>query len=166
MKMKKLALFSTILFCIFYISAWLISVFFNKFELRFQSPIQFQYPILIQERSQELVSPLVSVAKAESVVVTMPTDPIELEIYEVFGEEEYKSALKIFTCESGLRTNAVGKNSNGSFDAGIPQINSVHGIRQKWLKNPAIAIRVAKQLFDEQGGFGAWYSSYECHGVK
>ena len=78
-----------------------------------------------------------------------------------------EKAVKIFECESGLRADAVNNsNKNGTADVGIPQINTVHGIRAKWLKNPSISIRVAKQLYDEQGGWSAWYSSYSCHGIK
>lgn len=84
-------------------------------------------------------------------------DPIQREILEVF-KGEYKNAIKIASCESGLRPDAWNENTNGSVDVGVFQINSVHGIRAKWLLNPEVNIRVAKQLFDEQG-WNPWVCS-------
>ena len=75
-------------------------------------------------------------------------------IREVFGEDSDR-AIQIAKCESGLRSDAWNENTNGSVDVGLFQINSVHGVRAKWLLNPDINIQVAKQLFDEQG-FNPW----------
>jgi len=160
----------SVIFTVLFLFDW----FFDNWDLRFQFPIILQTPIKVEKRA-DFISPLVveaveaksSVQLADSIASTpQPKGLIEQEIYEVFGEENYEDAIKVFTCESGLRIDAVGKNTNGTFDTGIPQINSIYGIRAKWLKNPTIAIRVAKQLFDEHGGWGPWYSSYKCHGVK
>jgi len=157
-----------------FIILFLFDWFFDNWDLRFQFPIILQTPVKIEKRA-DFISPLaVEEVEAKSRVqpddstasIPQPEGTIEKEIYEVFGEEEYKNALKVFTCESGLNPEAVGKNSNGTFDVGLSQINSIHGIKAKWLKNPAIAIRVAKQLFDEHGGWGPWYSSYDCHGIR
>jgi len=81
---------------------------------------------------------------------------IEELIREVFGDNADR-AIEIARCESGLRSVCNdGVNSNGSVDCGIFQINSIHGVRSKWLLNPDINIRVAYQIFTEQGNFSAW----------
>ena len=83
-------------------------------------------------------------------------ESIEDKIRAVFGDNADR-AIEIARCESGLNPNAINNsNSNGSTDVGLFQINSVHGVRSKWLLNPDINIRVAKQIFDEQGNFSAW----------
>jgi hypothetical protein len=60
-------------------------------------------------------------------------------------------AIKIAKCESGLREKAFGRNTNGSTDAGVFQINSVHGlpdsVRFDYIKN----IKAAKKLYLDQG---------------
>lgn len=103
----------------------------------------------------------------EYVPVEVPRLPqtIEEEIRAVFGKDAEK-ALKVFQCESGLRPKAYNKNTNGSIDVGLAQINSIHGVNKRFLENPSINIRVAKQLFDEQGGsFGPWVCAKKL-GVK
>lgn len=84
-----------------------------------------------------------------------PEMTVEDKIRLVF-EDDAEDALKIAKCESGLRADAWNENTNGSVDVGVFQINSVHGIRAKWLLNDEVNIRVAKQIFDEQGGWHAW----------
>jgi hypothetical protein len=81
----------------------------------------------------------------------------------VFGTEA-DNALKVFKCESGLREKAYNKNKNGSSDSGVAQINSIHGVREKWLNNYRINILIAKQLYDEQG-WNPWVCAKKV-GVK
>jgi len=158
---------------------FLLDRFFDTFNLSFQSPVILQTPIKIEKRKNELISPLVEEVEAKEAsdleasppfypipLPSRPEDLIEAEIWDVFGANLYEEALAVFKCESGLNPGAVGKNTNGTYDVGIPQINTVHGIKSKWLKNPGIAIRVAKQLYDETGDWSAWYSSYKCHKIK
>ena len=92
---------------------------------------------------------------------------VEAEIKDVFGEKA-EEALKVARCESklGLYKCNDGLNSNGSVDCGIFQVNSIHGVSRKWLNNYKINILIAKQLYDEQGGWGAWYSSKSCHNLN
>ena len=169
---KKSIIIAICTFFLLIVFVNLIDKFFDKYDLEFRSPIKTQSPVLINPRV-EFVSPIDEAWALEgtgegaaSPSLREPITDIEKEIYMVFGED-WIEAVTIFECESGLRANAVNdKNSNGTADVGIPQINTVHGIRAKWLKNPSIAIRVAKQLFDEQGGWSAWYSSYSCHKIK
>lgn len=92
------------------------------------------------------------------------TKSVEAEIREVFGEYA-EQALKVARCESGLRPTALNdKNKNGTSDSGVFQINSVHGVRTKWLNNQSINIRIAYQLFVESGyQWTHWRASNHCH---
>ncbi len=76
-------------------------------------------------------------------------------IREWFPEETH-TAVAIAKCESGLRPNAVNnKNTNGSTDGGLWQINSVHDHRLKQLGldkfNPEDATKFARMLYEERG---------------
>lgn len=111
-----------------------------------------------------LLSPLgSSVIHAQEAPKPTPTpDPIEVRkqiVRNVFGADS-EDAIKVFMCE-GLRSNKCndGLNKNGSFDCGVAQINSIHGVARRFLLNPEINIRIAKQLFDEQG-WTPWTCKY------
>lgn len=90
-------------------------------------------------------------------------------IAKYFGKDA-PVAEKIFTCESNLQPLALNdKNTNGSSDLGIPQINSVHAKEMEKMYNipfkvaahdTQISIEYAKYLFDHQG-FRPWV----CAGV-
>lgn len=118
-----------------------------------------QLPLLLSPLSDTQVY-----AQEESTPSPTP-NPQQLvieEIREVFGKNA-DDAIKVFSCESGLKSKCNdGLNKNGSVDCGVGQINTVHGINRKWLLKPEINIRVAKQLFDEQG-WNPWRSSNNCH---
>ena len=172
-KYKKSIIIAICIFFLLIVFVNLIDKFFDKYDLSFQLPvvIKTQSPVLVNPRV-EFVSPVSDAWAFEgeeewagSPSLRQPEGEIEQEIYDVFGDD-WIDALTIFKCESGLRPDAVNKsNKNGTVDAGIPQINTVHGISVKWLKNYKIALLVAKQIFDEQG-FSPWYSSFACHGIK
>jgi hypothetical protein len=74
-------------------------------------------------------------------------------------------AINISKNESGFRADAIGKNTNGTFDIGAMQINDVHGKRISradrldYEKN----IRFAYKLRLEQGNWNAWST---CHNGK
>jgi Lysozyme like domain len=61
----------------------------------------------------------------------------------------------IALAESGGKTDAVNRNSNGSTDTGLWQINSIHGYSQASLMDPRQNARAAKAVFDKQG-YTAW----------
>lgn len=67
-------------------------------------------------------------------------------------------AIKIAKAESGLRTDAINKNSNGTFDIGTFQINDVHGkrISREDRMDFEQNIRFAYKLRLEQGNWNAW----------
>lgn len=68
------------------------------------------------------------------------------------GEKVIQEAIRVAKCESGLRPDAVNdKNKNKSRDDGTFQINSVHGVNPRFLKDYRVNIMVARKLYDEQG---------------
>jgi hypothetical protein len=76
-----------------------------------------------------------------------------------------KIAIAVFTCESHLRETAYNpRNSNGSWDAGVAQINSVHGYSRAYLFNYVNNISVAYNIYTHSG----WYpwSCYKWGGYK
>lgn len=68
-------------------------------------------------------------------------------------------ALAVAKAESGLNTNAIHKNYNGTTDFGIFQVNSIHSQKVNGnlnsLFDPETNIRIAKQIRDGSG-WGAW----------
>lgn len=84
-------------------------------------------------------------------------------IRQTFPEEPAK-AIAIAYCESGLRPNAFNPhNRDGSTDAGLWQINSVHDSRLNELGldkyDVEDATKYARMLYDEAGGWRDWV----CH---
>jgi len=77
-------------------------------------------------------------------------------IQETFGKDA-EQAIRIASCESGIRSEAIGHNSNGSRDYGIFQINSVHfgkiPVKDKvaYLLNADNNIALAYQIYQRQG---------------
>lgn len=75
-----------------------------------------------------------------------------------FDNKQILIAIKIAKSESGLRPDAIGKNTNGTYDMGIFQINDVHSKRISradrldFEKN----IRFAYKLRKEQKNWSAW----------
>lgn len=73
------------------------------------------------------------------------------------GKHVVVQAINCFYSESGLRSNAVGVNKNGSNDVGVAQINSIHGMstedRMDYKKN----IDKAYKIYKSRGNFSAWY---------
>ena len=71
-------------------------------------------------------------------------------VIDRFGKDS-QDALKVFKCESGLRPDAVGHNTNGSSDYGIAQINSIHSVPGRFLLDWRTNIDIAYKIFSEQG---------------
>lgn len=75
-----------------------------------------------------------------------------------FLNKDILIAIRIAKAESGLRPDAINKNSNGTFDIGTFQINDVHSKRISrqdrfdFIKN----IKFAWTLRKEQGNWNAW----------
>jgi hypothetical protein len=76
-------------------------------------------------------------------------------IRQTFPEDPH-TAVAVATCESGLNPGAYnGKNTNGSTDGGLWQINSVHDKELKRLGldkyNPTDATKYARMLYEQNG---------------
>lgn len=120
---------------------------------RFQ-PVELHRPLVGEVKAYELpVKPIVEPLNTYGA----PTHIVDL-IVKYFGDEA-QNALKIVgTCENGKwNPKAVNQNRNGSWDAGIFQINSVHGYSQEYLFNPENNIKAAKKIFNGRG-----WTSWSC----
>jgi hypothetical protein len=97
---------------------------------------------------------------------TPEIDAVKAEIRRVFGNRA-NDAIKIFTCESGLNPKAFnGKNTNGSWDAGIAQVNSIHGVSKAMLFDVETNIAVAKVIYERAGhSFSPWVCAHKL-GIK
>lgn len=95
------------------------------------------------------------VEAAEKVVKTPVT--VEEKIRAMFPEDPDR-AVRIAICESGMRPEAFnGKNRNGSWDAGVFQVNSVHKYSKEYLFNVDNNLKVARKLYEARGNtWGAW----------
>lgn len=72
-----------------------------------------------------------------------------------YGKEETLKAIKTFYCESKWEEKAYNLNTNGSYDSGVAQINSVHNQDKDDLMRADYNLEYAKQLFEDQG-WGPW----------
>jgi len=106
-------------------------------------------------------------------VVDVPSQPKESTPATIAGVEQWRSlvakyfpANQITNClmvmrgESGGRASAIGHNNNGSTDYGLMQINSIHtkkvGGNLNSLLDPETNIRVASEIYKQQGNWSAW----------
>ena len=77
-------------------------------------------------------------------------------------KEHRDLGVAIAGCESQLQANALNvDNPDGSHDAGLFQINSIHGLPTEQLLDPVANTEVAYRLFQEQGTT-PWDSSRSC----
>lgn len=124
----------------------------------------------LQSPQADKLSMVPQVQAAESVRIDCNTPRGYLECKRAKGEitlDQQINIEKIIQCESGWNPNAINtKNKNGSFDAGIVQINSIHkdiSNADKFDYKKSIDWMVKKV---NKQGFGAWRSSIKCHKVK
>lgn len=102
-----------------------------------------------------------------------PIPPLEEDIktaiewmFKDKGQRVVNEALKVAKCESGFREKAANTKNNRdkSRDDGVFQVNSkAHNIPVKFLHNKFVNIAVARQLYEEWGGWEPWRSSNKCH---
>lgn len=96
-------------------------------------------------------------------------DPVVNYIYETFGVEEGKSALKVAMCESSMNPEAESPTSSAS---GLYQIIDGTWNLFKCTGDPYNAfdnIDCAKKIFDHTGGWntsGGWLASFSCHQME
>ena len=122
-------------------------------------------------KAEKIVSPISNKkfinkveAKEPKTVQSVPADQ-EIFTYaiKVWGKEGRHILIKMFNCfysESGWRYDALHENTNGTVDAGLAQINDIHGLslqdRIDYKKN----IDKAYEIYIGRGkSFSAWYGS-------
>lgn len=79
-------------------------------------------------------------------------------IKKIWGSDA-SIGLAIARCESGYRTHAENRNTNGTIDQGVFQINSVHNLPE--MENAVANILEGYRLYVEQGT-APWNSSKSC----
>lgn len=92
----------------------------------------------------------------------VPNTPKEYIRY-IFGETAGAKAITMLeTCENKqLRTDAVNWNGNGTTDAGLFQVNSIHGYTHEQLFDFKLNTRIAYKIYKNAGySFSPWTCSY------
>ena len=94
-----------------------------------------------------------------------------VQIIKTISGSSWWTLVNIARCESGIRQDAIGKNTNGSLDVGVLQVNvKAHYKRLKGntetekvmnLRDPVYNVTFAYMLFLEQGE-QPWDSSRSC----
>jgi len=79
-------------------------------------------------------------------------------ITRIWGKDA-QIGLAIAKCESGYRTHAENRNTNGTLDQGVFQINSVHNMPE--METAVANITYAYLIFQTQGT-NPWTSSEHC----
>lgn len=93
------------------------------------------------------------------------TQEASIRVIKKVWRGDWKVGVAIAKCESGLRPNAFnGHNTNGTWDAGLFQVNTIHGIDKETLFNAYANAGYAYAIYNEQG-VQPWYSSNRCHGL-
>lgn len=105
-------------------------------------------PIVIEQRAEAKFTP-----KEE--VVEVKEFTIEEKIAKTFPENP-ELMIAVFKAESGLDPLAFHKNTNGSHDIGIAQINSIHGGDDLEMFDVDKNLKKAREIYDKQG-ISAWY---------
>ena len=103
-----------------------VNNWFNDNQFIFQAPIQITLQKPIQIIKRELLRPTI-IEVVNELPELKDLTPIEEYICneEHWGLLNCRLALAVFKMESGLRCDAWNVNSNGTFDAGIGQTNSI-----------------------------------------
>ena len=144
-----------------------IAHWFDRNRLVFHAPVEIAFfqPVRIEERKPEII--------VERFQLDYPGEidtPIKKYICDKWGPFECKTALAVFTAESGLREDALHINENNTIDFGIAQINSIHykkaGCSLKEITDQYKNVDCAFQIW-EASGWGAWVafnnSNFKSH---
>lgn len=154
-----------------------VTYWLNNNTIRLQSPIVIEKKHIIEpkptNKPQVSPAPLQSPTSAPKVksglhiipqvqaaeitpTVIGPKEYIIDKIHAVFGDAG-DVAVAVARCESGLRSNAIGYNTNGSFDSGVFQINSIHKAKYEGrnILDVDVNIDVAYEIYKAQG-FNPW----------
>lgn len=119
----------------------------------------------------ELIDPRATRAYAMETEVSNEVEPElaplserenSIRIIKKVWKRDWKIGVAIATCESGLRSEAFnGKNNDGTWDAGLFQINKIHGWSKEELMDAVANAGIAYSKFVDQGK-QPWYSSQHC----
>lgn len=124
------------------------------------TPVELHNPLGTVQVHAQAPEPVVEVIVEPLNTYGAPTHIVDL-IVKYFGDEAQNALKVVGTCENkGWNPTATNQNRNGSWDAGIFQINSVHGYSQEYLFNPENNIKAAKKIFDGRG-----WTSWSCSHV-
>lgn len=114
------------------------------------------------ETGQEVVYAKGSEPAPAPMVALSPVEQAITESFQEFGEDVVEQARGVAFCESSLNPKAVNKNTNGSLDLGLFQLNNRYHKVKSW-DNPFINARYAAKLYARQG-WGPWKYSKHCWG--
>lgn len=120
---------------------WNISLQVPEISIKWDST-----PISIENPVQAKFEPNQSIPEEKT---------IEEKIAETFPENP-ELMIAVFKAESGLNQYATHKNTNGTRDIGIAQINSVHGEDDLEMFDVDKNLKAARAIYDKQG-IMAWY---------
>ena len=165
----KPIILSLFIFVLLLIMLIAISSFFDKWQLKFQSPIIFQKPILIEPRKDTFISPISVEAKEPIRTLSRKRTWAEVLVMIVdrwskHGKKATYEAIKVFECESGLNEYAYNKNTNGTTDSGVAQVNSVHKQTVEAMWDAEKNLDFALALYERQG-FSPWVCAKKL-GIK
>ncbi len=78
-----------------------------------------------------------------------------------FPPDQIGIGVAIALAESGGRTDALNTaNRNGSWDAGLMQVNSIHGYSREWLYNPTNNVAASLRIYRAAGNRWTPWSTY------
>ena len=77
------------------------------------------------------------------------------DLIKKYFKDDYQTALAIATAESRMRTVVYHKNSNGTMDCSIFQINSIHNPTREQCENAEENIKLAYRIY-QKSGWKAW----------
>ncbi len=136
------------------------------------TPVIYFGHLAAGERKGNFISPLPDNAYANTihveykipVLAPLPERERNIQLIKwVFGKNS-EQAIKVFTCESGLRSTAMNWNNSDHYpDAGLAQIHVTNSSPFTWqeMQNPIANLYQAKTLFDNRG-WQPWDSSAHC----
>ena len=134
----------------------LINGWFESHRLVIRSPVEVNLfkPLVVEKREPKVV--------VEKFVLDYPDEidtSIEKYICEKWGPFDCKTALAVFSAESGLKEDALNINNNNTIDYGIAQINSIHykkpGCSLKDISDQYKNVDCAYKIWKDSG-WGAW----------
>jgi hypothetical protein len=117
----------------------------------------------IPERAYAMLDDVLNPIPSIVPLADAKTQEVSIAIIKKIWRKDWSIGVQIARCESGLKPdNFNGNNTNGTWDAGLFQVNQIHGISKENLMNPYANAGFAYALFTEQG-IEPWRSSNHCH---